>query len=50
MVSLMRKAGWQGRKDDWRGVGGLSVVRYRGKKVELGYREWKEWREWVEGL
>lgn len=47
LVSLMRKAGWGGRKDDWQKVG-LKVVRYQGRKVDLGYKEWKEWREWVE--
>lgn len=47
LVSLMRKAGWTGRKDDWKKVE-LTVVRYQGKKVALGYKEWKEWRDWVE--
>ncbi|KAF2827416.1 hypothetical protein CC86DRAFT_348861 [Ophiobolus disseminans] len=47
LVSLMRKAGWSGRKDDWKKVE-LNVVRYQGKKVDLGYGEWKEWRDWVE--
>lgn len=47
MVSLMRKAGWSGRKEDWRKVE-LSVIRYQGKQVRLEYREWKEWRDWVE--
>ncbi|KAF1977202.1 hypothetical protein BU23DRAFT_551120 [Bimuria novae-zelandiae CBS 107.79] len=47
LVSLMRKAGWNGRKDEWRKVE-LSVVRYQGQQVRLGYREWSEWREWVE--
>ncbi|KAH7401490.1 AMMECR1 domain-containing protein [Pyrenochaeta sp. MPI-SDFR-AT-0127] len=47
LVSLMRKAGWGGRKDDWKKVE-LTVVRYQGKKVALEYREWKEWRDWVE--
>ncbi|KAF2026829.1 hypothetical protein EK21DRAFT_73354 [Setomelanomma holmii] len=47
LVSLMRKAGWNGRKDEWKKVG-LNVVRYQGKKVALEYAEWKEWRNWVE--
>ncbi|KAF2661633.1 hypothetical protein K491DRAFT_619298 [Lophiostoma macrostomum CBS 122681] len=46
MVSLMRKAGWSGRKDDWRKVE-LHVVRYQGKQVRLRYPEWREWRDWV---
>ncbi|CAO2656343.1 Nn.00g051460.m01.CDS01 [Neocucurbitaria sp. VM-36] len=47
LVSLMRKAGWGGRKDDWRKVE-LNVVRYQGKKVALEYGDWKEWRDWVD--
>jgi AMME syndrome candidate gene 1 protein len=48
MISLMRKAGWTGRKDDWRKVGDLHVITYQGVIVFLGYREWREWRDWVE--
>ncbi|KAK3898001.1 AMMECR1 domain-containing protein [Staphylotrichum tortipilum] len=48
VVSLMRKAGWMGRKDRWEEVG-LSVVRYQGRKESLGYGEFKRWREWAEG-
>lgn len=47
LVSLMRKAGWSGRKEDWEKVG-LKVVRYQGKKAALGYEEWKAWRDWVD--
>jgi AMMECR1 domain-containing protein len=47
LVSLMRKAGWSGRKGDWESVG-LKVVRYQGRKVDLGYKEWKGWRVWVD--
>lgn len=47
MVSLMRKAGWQGRKEEWRQVQ-LNVVRYQGRQEKLEYSEWKEWRDWVE--
>jgi uncharacterized protein (TIGR00296 family) len=47
LVSLMRKAGWSGRKDEWEKVD-IKVVRYQGKKVELGFAEWKEWRAWVD--
>lgn len=47
LVSLMRKAGWNGRKEDWTKVE-LHVVRYQGRQVRLGYREWREWRDWVE--
>ncbi|KAI9822451.1 MAG: hypothetical protein M1827_000170 [Pycnora praestabilis] len=48
--SLMRKAGWSGRKDDWRKVGDLKVVRYQGRRVGVGYREWREWRDWVDEM
>lgn len=48
IISLMRKAGWNGKKDDWKKVD-LSVIRYQGKQVRLDYVEWKEWRDWVEG-
>ncbi|KAF1351935.1 AMMECR1 domain-containing protein [Delphinella strobiligena] len=47
IVSLMRKAGWSGKKEEWRKVLGLELVRYEGKKVSLDYKEWKEWRDWV---
>ncbi|GAB7357019.1 hypothetical protein MBLNU459_g7846t1 [Dothideomycetes sp. NU459] len=49
LVSLMRKAGWSGRKEEWRKVQSLEVVRYEGKKVSLDYAEFKEWRTWTEG-
>ncbi|TPX18164.1 uncharacterized protein E0L32_002673 [Thyridium curvatum] len=47
LVSLMRKAGWMGKKDRWRDVE-LSVVRYQGKKESLEYADYKKWREWVD--
>ncbi|KAF2155337.1 hypothetical protein K461DRAFT_276552 [Myriangium duriaei CBS 260.36] len=47
IVSLMRKAGWAGKRDDWRNVKGLEIVRYEGKKVSLDYLEWREWSDWV---
>lgn len=48
IASLMRKAGWSGRKDEWRGVKGLEIVRYEGKKVTLDYAEWKDWKDWAD--
>ncbi|KAH0257847.1 hypothetical protein KCU91_g16120, partial [Aureobasidium melanogenum] len=46
LVSLMRKAGWSGRKDDWRKVAaGMELVTYEGKKVDLSYAEFKEWSD-----
>lgn len=50
MVSLMRKAGWEGRRDSWRAAaarGGMKVERYRGDKEEVAFREYKTWREWA---
>ncbi|KAK2770779.1 ammecr1 family protein [Colletotrichum kahawae] len=45
LVSLMRKAGWMGRKDKWQEVE-LKVVRYQGKKESLEYAEYKKWYDW----
>ncbi|GME26413.1 putative ammecr1 family protein [Neofusicoccum parvum] len=47
IVSLMRKAGWSGRKDDWRKID-LNVITYEGSKSTMLYSEWREWRDWVE--
>ncbi|KAB5533610.1 AMMECR1 domain-containing protein [Coniochaeta sp. 2T2.1] len=46
--SLMRKAGYVGRKDKWREMG-IKVVRYEGKKEKCEYEEYKAWREWLDG-
>lgn len=48
IVSLMRKAGWSGRREEWEKVADLSVVRYQGRRAMLGYNRWREWRDWVE--
>ncbi|KAI9823311.1 MAG: hypothetical protein M1832_002535 [Thelocarpon impressellum] len=48
LVSLMRKAGWNGRKDEWSKVGDLRVVRYQGSKATMPYQEWLAWRQWVD--
>jgi uncharacterized protein (TIGR00296 family) len=45
VVSLMRKAGWMGRKDRWRDVD-LKVVRYQGKKVDCTYDVYRAWKDW----
>ncbi|KAK4203576.1 AMMECR1 domain-containing protein [Triangularia verruculosa] len=47
LISLMRKAGWSGKGDDWEKVD-LKVVRYQGRKEKLEYAAFKEWRDWVE--
>lgn len=46
LVSLMRKAGWMGRRDRWRDVP-LKVVRYQGKKASLDYPDFKRWHDWA---
>lgn len=48
LISLMRKAGWSGRREDWGRVG-VKVIRYQGLKVCLEYGVWREWRDWVDG-
>lgn len=48
LTSLMRKAGWMGKKDKWTEVE-LKVVRYQGRKESLEYFEYKKWRDWVNG-
>lgn len=51
LVSLMRKAGWEGRRDRWREVadaGSMKVVRYRGDKEQVVYDEFKGWRDWAD--
>ncbi|KAI1296952.1 AMMECR1 domain-containing protein [Xylaria venustula] len=48
LISLMRKAGWVGRKDSWQNIN-LKVVRYQGKKESLQYPEYRHWRDWFEG-
>jgi len=47
VVSLMRKAGWMGRREKWRDVE-LKVVRYQGKTASARYPEYKQWRDWVD--
>jgi len=48
LLSLMRKAGWLGRREKWRDVGDLKVVRYQGKKESVDYEEYRRWKEWVD--
>lgn len=49
MVSLMRKAGWNGRSSEWDQVD-LKVVRYQGRQVKLDYEKYKVWRDWVDSV
>ncbi|KAI5842499.1 AMMECR1 domain-containing protein [Morchella snyderi] len=41
VASLMRKAGWTGRKEEWEKVK-LNVVRYKGTKATVSYVEYRE--------
>jgi AMMECR1 domain-containing protein len=41
VASLMRKAGWTGRKEEWEKVK-LNVVRYKGTKATVSYEEYRE--------
>ncbi|CAK7273555.1 hypothetical protein SEPCBS119000_005718 [Sporothrix epigloea] len=47
VLSLMRKAGWNGRRDSWRNVN-LRIVRYQGRKKSLTYRKFMAWRTWAD--
>ncbi|KAI9834206.1 MAG: hypothetical protein M1819_003044 [Sarea resinae] len=48
VISLMRKAGWSGRRDEWQKVADLKAVRYQGRRVGVDYADWKAWRAWVD--
>lgn len=48
LINLMRKAGWNGRRDQWRKVN-LRVVRYQGRRRRLTYKQFMAWREWADG-
>ncbi|KAI9052600.1 hypothetical protein LZ554_003943 [Drepanopeziza brunnea f. sp. 'monogermtubi'] len=47
VVSLMRKAGWNGRAEKWKDVSDFNTVRFQGKAESLGFAEFKRWRDWV---
>lgn len=55
LVSAMRKAGWRGRRgaETWEEVRGavedVKVVRFRGDKRELEWKEFVAWKTWVDG-
>ena len=48
VVSLMRKAGWNGRGGEWRKVADMHCVRYQGRKASVGYSTWRQWRDWID--
>jgi uncharacterized protein (TIGR00296 family) len=47
MVSLMRKAGWNGKDEEWQNVQDLKVVRYQGKAVSVEYEEFAAFQSWL---
>ena len=49
IVSLMRKAGWSGRREKWMEVADLKVVRFQGLAESLEYEGFAKWRKAVGG-
>lgn len=47
VISLMRKAGWDGDERRWRNVEAFELIRYKGKKVSLDYDDYKKFQDWV---
>lgn len=51
VVSLMRKAGWNGSSSAWLKAwrdGKGELVRYQGKQVGMEYAEWRRFRDWID--
>ena len=51
LISLMRKAGWNGRSGEWKSAwekGRGELIRYEGKQCGLEWEEFHEFREWAE--
>jgi uncharacterized protein (TIGR00296 family) len=47
IISLMRKAGWGGKKEKWQDVDHMKTVRFQGMAETVGFEEYRRWREWV---
>lgn len=45
IVSLMRKAGWSGRREKWADVADMKVVRFQGLAESLEYEEFRKWKK-----
>lgn len=41
LISLMRKAGWTGRRDDWKKIK-LSITRYQGSRATVSWDEYQQ--------
>ncbi|KAH7412586.1 AMMECR1 domain-containing protein [Cadophora sp. MPI-SDFR-AT-0126] len=50
VISLMRKAGWTGRRDKWREVADFKATRFQGKAESLKWDEYVKWKKWVESI
>lgn len=46
LISLMHKAGWSGRDNEWDKVD-LHVVRYQGHAVGVSYEDYKDFKDWI---
>jgi len=46
LISLMHKAGWSGRDEDWTKID-LHVVRYQGHAVGVSYKQYKDFKDWI---
>jgi len=47
IISLMRKAGWGGRRERWQEVEHMKTVRFQGNAETVGFEEYRQFREWV---
>jgi uncharacterized protein (TIGR00296 family) len=48
IISLMRKAGWTGRRDEWKNIS-LKVTRYQGSKATVSWQEYQDLLKLEEG-
>jgi len=46
--SLMHKAGWHGKPENWKEVGGMKIQTYEGRHVEMNYQEWRAFKDWTD--
>lgn len=45
--SLMRKAGWNGKDEEWQTVPDLHVVRYQGRAIHVSFEEYRDFKAWL---
>jgi len=46
LISLMHKAGWSGRDEDWDKIE-LHVIRYQGHALGVSHQQYKDFKDWV---